>query len=767
MEFRSRVLAVFARARRHSVFLGFALILTGFVFYPIGKVLQHGRVFGGDVTEYLFTAHEYLVGAHGTFSYPYPFVPVVYLPIVLLRPSFVASYQAADVSVGFFLLFLGFAAYRLFRQWANGPLASAVGSAAILTQPLIMAEAGWTGLAQFAAMAFGMLALAELLGPRFEAGLRSAFTAGAFLALAVLSESYAASYFLLGVGLYALFRWKSRLLTRALVGRWVVMLSLPIAAGAAVEISSPQVAQSGLRELVFEHVTQGALWSSMVRMFVAGDYYLWGALFLAVLAFVVLAWLSRDRLELDLNLFPALLLAWVPFVLLLTPLDASNRAIYFLALPVAAVCAGLVALPAVSVSDGPPELTGPPEDASPPPAGRPGNGGGLPAYRDSHGRPSPSVAPIQATAVALSLAMLLVGVQGGIATQLYPGNLHYYSESPSRWNELTWLRGESGGVLYVGPSQAAFPELFPVEYAMERPIFPVVQPKILNTASQQEAAVLGWTLTSGIHWLGGGPIIVTDSEPAWVLPSPAILVYEYPYLVQLLRFGDAEIFVNFSPQSNPALDYNVSMAYAESRSSATTSSSITDTYNYPSFTMQKEIGFDANGDVNVSFHFEFNRSIVHSLELQVASPMAKVNSSAIDNGPDSAAVRLQQSYWFNSGTLIVNHYSTSIEVLAGANLTQQSTFAPTNRYGLPSVVSLFTPRNSSIQNYTLTYHFSVAGIPSEAPRVVNESTALTQNGIEWAAVARSSDPNILGRFADDPTFTAYMQTASYQFYRVV
>ena len=91
MELRSWVKAGFGRASRHSVFLGFELILTGFIFYPIAQILERGRVFGPDVTEYLFTAHEYLTGAHSAFSYPFPLLPALFVPVVAVFPTLTAS----------------------------------------------------------------------------------------------------------------------------------------------------------------------------------------------------------------------------------------------------------------------------------------------------------------------------------------------------------------------------------------------------------------------------------------------------------------------------------------------------------------------------------------------------------------------------------------------------------------------------------------------------------------------------------------------------
>jgi len=728
-------------------------------------MLQGGRVFGPDVTEYLYTAHEYLHHAQSTFSYPYPLLPLLYTPIVVAFPTFLGSYQAGDVSVGVVTVFLGLAAYAFLRRLTEYPLAGAIGAATLSTQPILIAEAGWTGLAQFVAFGFGLLGLTLLVRLGSDLRWRIAGLAGAMFLLAALSEPFSAAYFVLAGVAYAVLRWRARLFDPGTFLRLSAVFVPAILGAVSLDLAYPQVAQAGLHQVLLEHLGSTAAWHSMFTVFVQSNWYLWGLYGTAVATFVIMRWRFGSGLAAERPMLPALLVALVPQVLILTPYLASNRAIYFAAIPIALVAARLAQMTSDSTTMYAAAVEGGPSSAEAgavvaseaPESASPHSGRSL---RPRTGRDQLVFA--RAAAGALVVSMLVMGAQGGVATHGYPAILRTYGESPGNLQQLTWLRWHSGGVVYVGPNN----QLFPVEFAMERPIFPAVQPKILNTQDQRDAAILGSTIAAGSSWLNAGPIVIADAEPEWNLPAPAILVYEYPYFVQLLRLGDGLLYASYSPAENPTLTYNVTLENAPVKNSTIVGDSLVDTFDYPRLHVVKTTTIDAQGAVNITLQYSFSDATVHGLELNAVSPQASVGSvTPVSLGSTSVAT-IDQSYWINSGTRVVNSYVTT-ERLVAPGTVATTHYVPSNSFGLPEVESVLHATDGSVLNYTVYLEFEIAGLSPGAVTPVDEASVMAAAGIQWAVVARSVNSNTISRFANDPNFSLYGQSNAYDFYSVV
>lgn len=746
----------------HLTFLVFVALLAGLSFGPILVLMHQGVVFGPDVTEYLFTAHNFLDGTSSTFSYPYPLLPLLYTPVVLTWPGFLSSYQVGDVSLGFVLLFLGICAYAFFRRISSSSLAAAIGATAVVTQPLLLSEAGWTGLAQFVAIGLGLLGLTTLIRYRSESRVRFAGLTGVLLILSTLSEPYSAAYFVVAGIFYSIFAWRLKMLSPRVLGGLALAFVPALVGGLSLDLAYPQLAQSGLHQLVINHLGNEATWHWMFTVFVQSNWYLWGIYAIAIGVFLLLRLRYGGGFVREPVVLPALLVALVPQTLVLTPLFSSNRAIYFAAIPLALVLARLAQMSRDSRA----VFEAVERDSTPT--------AGTTTARDTPTSMSSSLSlPLRLRSVkgryqfageaigALVISVLVIGAQGGLATHDYPAALKNYSESPGVLEQLTWLRGQSGGVVYVGPDN----QLFPVEFAMERPIFPAVQPKILNTASQQDAAILGNTIAYGVNWLDAGQIVLTDSEPVWSLPAPAIFVSEAPYYVQLLRLSDAFATARYSPLGSPTTIYNVSLSGAPSRSSSIIGNALVDTFAYPRVSVVRTTTVDSSGLINITLNYRFQDAIVRGLGLDVISPQVTVDSASIATVDGDSVVLLHQSYWLNSGTRVVTTYSTS-ETISSPGMAQSSKFVSSNQYGLPAVQTGFVATNGSVLNYTVTILLSIFGITPGPIVPVTESSALVQDGIHWAVVAKGVDSNVINRFLHDPMFTLYLQSEDYDFFEV-
>ncbi|MGA7845706.1 MAG: hypothetical protein WCB18_01260 [Thermoplasmata archaeon] len=734
----------------------------------MATLFASNRVFGGDVAEYLFTSHGYLHGASNLFSYPYPLLPALYLPLVSAVPGMVASFQLGDLTSGIALLFFCVGIYALALKLTRSTLAAVLAAAACGTQPFLMTEVGWTGIAQFVAFGLGALGLVFLVATKESPSLKLTWAGGGLFLLAVLAEPYSAGYFVVAAAIYVLGRWRLGAFRPEFVVRMSPLFAPSIAAVAYLSFLHPQIAATGLADPVLLHIQNLSNWGLMIGQFDGNNSYLLGLYGLTAIFYVLVRGQLQKSIPIDSWALRALFAALLVQVLLLTPYATSTRGPYFLVIPLGLLIGRLSQLLSLLPQDSL-QPTGQvvASEAS----------GGLPRAAESkevtppadlttpfdspeNRRPSTMSGRLlsRMVVVGVALAVVVVGFQLGVSSASYPAAINFYGESTSQLQELTWLRAEVGGVLYIAPN----PSTFPIVFATQRPVFPLVQPLYFTSADQRSAAALAWALASGVNWLQGGQVEFVDAAPAWAQPSPGLFVDEYPYDVQLLRTGDGLIFATYSPASNPAIVYTVSPFYAPARNTTVVGDSIVDTYQWQYLTLTKTLSMEPDGSANMTLGFAFHQAVPQSLQIRVVSPQAKVSEVQVASENGNSSARILQSF---SGGSVPASYSTN-ETVQAVGLRQTTQFIATDQYGLPEVRTTLNVTGSPTTTYTVYVHFSVSGLSASSPSAVTESEALTSSGIRWVVINKASDTNYINRFVNDPTFILYSQSAHYDFFKV-
>lgn len=703
----------------------------GFVLLPILAGTFSGHEFGGDIGSYLLTSHELFTGSVRSDHYVFPVLPVLYLPLSALGVDFSTSYAVADVVSGLLTIALvagvGFLGYSLRRS-----LTAAIASGGVVgTFFLTLSEIGWGAQAQTLAFAIGSTAIAFLVreGPR-PRRFRVMLLVGGLLGIAVLTESYAATYFVLfGVVLLAtelgrdLFSWT------AARTHWPVVV-VPAAALSFVSAWGGAAASSVVTDPVLTHVLSVHAWLAVFPEIDFGnvaDAYACGVLLAALVVFLLLGKGSSRKA------YPVATGAIVAFALqafLVTPAVYWDRAPYFLAFPLA-VASAIMAPAALST-----------EPASPPLARERQRRVGHPARLHRW----VSVA----ASVAVAGALL---TQSVVAIETYPRVLDFYAVDAQALAGITWLRGESGGLLMVAPEG----QTFPVEFASQRPVFPWAQPLWFDTPSERQAAILASMLVAGTRWIDAGGLKVVDSGFPSNASSPSVFGYEYPYLVNLLDVTETEGGV-LATSETPA---SVGLGSERVEGAAGPSPSFTDNDSLPTFTVSKQTTVLSDGTVAVNLTLVSQHPPPHSVGVDLQFPqaqLAQLRSSTNET-------ELTFSFGMSGSTTVRFESTVFLGVAANTTLSYSGV---SNLGGFPTLQWDVAPGPGFIgSRLDVTIRVGIEGIGVAPPSLVTESATLASSGIGWVLLDKTAESAIQPRFSLDATFSLYWANDHYVVYRVV
>ena len=339
-----RLARLLSARRAKRTFLGLlGIVYAAFILTPIASRLAHGQAFGGDVGEYLLTAHQNISGGPAPFHYLFPVVPLLYLPPVLAHAGFVAEYVYGDLLGGVLTVLLFAAAGAFGYAVGRGTLGAAASAVTVGTFYLILNEIGWGGQAQTLAFALGLAAVALLIAdPRLAGRWPAPLLAGGLLALAVLTESYAAAYFVAFSLLWCGLHLGRRVAQWGSVRRYWPVVVLPLGALAIVSAAGGSAAASAATNPILPHALTAAAWRTALSNLNFGNVANVYACAAMVGAFSVFAVVGRGWSRALGNLAAAAVLACGIQVFLLTPGIYWDRAPYFLVFPLAVAASAVV-----------------------------------------------------------------------------------------------------------------------------------------------------------------------------------------------------------------------------------------------------------------------------------------------------------------------------------------------------------------------------------------------------------------------------------------
>lgn len=726
------------RIRRWLRFPGFRassfLVLGGFVcliFAPLVSILAGGRLFGADWSEYLYTARLYASHSGGLFEYPSPALPAGYLTlqVAITRPY--AQAVASELVSGLAALSVLLAGYLCCRSLTGSRWSGLAGSVAISTFPLILYEVTWGGQAQLFSYSLGLLSLwifvARALPARHWGW---AVIAGLLLALATLTDLYAAGFLVLTSALFVSLSLRRGLTTRSGATVMFGAVGLPIATGLAEYWLQPSTTLPAATVTVAGSLGVASMYGGLWQTLTFGVPEMGAAYAAAAGAYVLYSLLYRSPTRSAPLLVLASTVAAVVVGASLTPLDISGRALYPLAFPFGFAVTELTYIL-------------PPGRRAPPPA----------RQWTERRRILRHLGPVCA-----AVLILTTSIQVGLDVQTYPASLAHQSFPAGELSELFWLSHEPGAVLY---DSAPVDHFFPVLWATGRSVYPgpAFQPYTVTSAPKQAAAVLATSLSYGEQWVNAGPFIVTGDEPAWGQPDPGIVLDERSTLLLSLEGNDFANTVGYSPPGQPNITAKTTLFLADSYSVSLDPRGWTETFHYDGFSLVKSIAVAPSGTLYWNYSFDFGNATPRFVQLYVTAPdrTPSVETLLGTNATGSTGT-VKETFAFGGITPISQRFAV---ITRAVNSTEGTTLTPSNAYGIFQFEYDLAPATPGTTAFGLSVAIDVVGARTSALTVTNETTTLHSTGIQWIVLMKSVRPIILQRFFDDPLYLPTRTTAHY------
>lgn len=711
------------------VFVGVFAGLIAFVFVPIVAVTSSGLLFGGDWAQYLLTSQVYLDHQSNLLTYPFPALPIAYLPVTVLFSNSIAAAYAAEVVSGVLLLAIYLAAYRFFASLTGSPWAGIAGALFLASSPLLLDELGWGGQAQYLAIVLGLLA-AHVMLTQVEGRERweGAIGAGLLLAAAALSEGYAAAYFVLGIGVWLVLEHRWDVFRRPWLLRAAAILLPALAVLGILAALNRSIADNTVGRPLLDAAGSLPLYEALYLRLTFHSGFLIVLYPLLAVAYVLI-WknLNRDRPGTR-TFLPAFVIAWVPVFLFLTPAVDTDRALYFALLPLATMVTGSAeALPQLWARD---RETVP--SSGPEPLRRWGR---IP-------RGPAAVVPVLAV-----VALLTVGVQVGVASHTYYGSLTYYAYNADVLKELAQLNDKNGSLLLVSPNLG----VFPAAWASGRNAYfgPPSQPATFTRSSQQASVVAANVLAGGPSWINAGSTWVIDGEPGWATPAPGLLEESGLFLVETLALNDSRAWITYSPTAFPNETEGLSLFSAPSIVHVVNPTNLTTTYTWTDVTVTKVVSVDAVGDVRIALRFAFQAAIPRAIGVSLTTPAGLPTTTTVLSAALPSQLELQQTY---DAGFLPTLFTDSVGVSA-TGLTGTTAYTDANSTGPGYVTVALTPTSANATTLDATISIRPNGIAPGPVVVETEASVLAADDIAWVAVERSSGNAYLERFLNDPTFS--------------
>jgi len=210
------------------------IILTYFILLlmPAYYRLYHkNQLFGGDISEYILTAKCYFKNCENIYVYPYPAVPLIYVPLVLWSNSDPVNLIKIGNLISIILVtFSLIAILKLAHDITKNMLISVLGALFFGFYPLWLDVIGWGGQATMLAMIFGVIAWINLYSSDVKRNYCiMLIIVSVFLLLSLISEPYIFIYFALSsilfLVIYGLYRQEKFL---KIILKISIISSLPI-----------------------------------------------------------------------------------------------------------------------------------------------------------------------------------------------------------------------------------------------------------------------------------------------------------------------------------------------------------------------------------------------------------------------------------------------------------------------------------------------------------------------------------------------------------
>jgi len=695
--------------REYRFFLVFLVTYSLFVLVPAIRAMSPTTITGLDVGEYAATASSLAKGATNMFSYPYPVVPLIYVPVVLLAGSTEAVFAVGSIFSAVFLILVSVSFYFFMRQVFGSDLAAAVGAGLMGLFPLWFDEVGWGGQAQFLAIVFGILSIACYFSFLRKPRLRTWIGTSLLLLLAGFTEGYVTAFFAIVLFIWGLLEFIPKP-NRNPKGFALTILSL---VPCGVLIASQTFSNSSTQVYAYSvpliaGLSKG-LFLELVNRIVFGQAYLILVLDVVGILFV-LRW-ARAKTRVG-NIAIALWVGFVIQTLLVTPAVYADRGLYFLPLPFGVMAAEL---------------------------------GAQSMGRTAQGKTNYGI-----------LGCLIIGILifGNVSASTYPGSLTYYSNGTQNLQTFPQVPPGDSAVLWASTRF----EVWPAVFIMGRNVFQPSQAQYFTRTNQIQSSEMATDVSQGVGWVQSGEVTAIDAEPAWAEPSPALYVSNFPFNAELFSLNDALLPVIFSPAANATILWSESPFYSTNSTTAyNDNGTISHSYQWNDLRIVKTIAMSSAGALTVAMRYYFVDSIPRSVEMRLFLQQQAGVSVVVNNRSTSSTSLVRQKLEVPWTT---RTFETSVNfTLIGGSLNTK--FISSDEFGMPELDATVTPSGASTSFISLTMTAHVEGLGGGRPTLTLENQSLNNWNVQWILVDKNGDFNTIQRFLHDPSFRLYDNSTYY------
>lgn len=580
--------------KEHRLFLSFWVIYSFILTYPVIVKISRGEFFGGDIGQYLISAYKVIYGKETIFYYPYPVLPLIYVPIVALFKDPMAQYAVGCFLGPLILMFLTMSTYfsikALVKDEKYGNAASLLGSIPVAFYSLYLDAIGWAGQAQLIALIFGMLMVKFYVERKFKHFVATS-------TVLVLTHPWTYAYFSSIIVLTS-----TILMIQSFIRQKRNNVGKDVISPDFIRFVLFPIALLNVAYMIFERGGVEALNKTPVVLAILnGDLdldvlfkrmiYASEILYLVVLFSLLLISLAKmkfsnrkNRNEADdshIVLLTTLTTTMTIVFILVSPAQYADRGLYLLPIPISFYASRQLAVLLGSAGE---------------------------EFNSSCGDKT-----FGKFSLALIFAILL-GCFSGVSLSLYPQALNYYS-IPRELFEMPRVLGDvDGRVLLITPHAL----WFPTSGILKADVLTTSQPVWFIQDNQIYFVELANLLAWGNKIARCGKIAVVDSEPLYPQPSVAVFISDYPYFVELFRLSDSLLTIQWSPKDSREEVLINSHYHADKITSEwgidSSYAYITNTYEWNSLIVNKTTYLYNNSRVKIRLTYDFINSTPFSID---------------------------------------------------------------------------------------------------------------------------------------------------------
>ncbi len=473
------------------ILIGIILTYFTLLFMPAYYRLYHmNQLFGGDISQYILTAKCYFKNCENLYVYPYPGVPLIYVPLILWSNSDPINLIKIGNIISILLVtFSLIVILKLAYNITKNLLISVIGALFFGFYPLWLDVIGWGGQATILAMLFGVMAWINLYS--FDVK-RNNFIkliiASVFLLLSSISEPYISIYFALSsilfLVIYGLYCQEKFL---KIVLKVFIISSLPILMIIYFYSTVYHHAINMVMPPVY-HFIGADVFQMLANRFTFDRPYL---LYFLAFIFILLILNFTKRFMKFLSFLIAQYFASVVQCLVITPIQFLDRCLHPFLLPITFTNVFIL-------------------------------------YSNFYKSKKSTATPL-----ILIISIFILIFLSIESLSIYRNALTFYSIDTELLTSLyQFSHLINGNIMFVSDKLYTFP----LAFVSSKNIYPTQQPVWYIKPLQVNATIFAHLCAYGVTWIDNGEVKIGTTAPLHKDSRIVVSVTKYPYAVNLYSF---------------------------------------------------------------------------------------------------------------------------------------------------------------------------------------------------------------------------------------